>query len=98
VPYVTVIIPPEGGSKYFSLNSKRCLVCDQGLPKLCKVEPFRITELPIASPDATTEVRAPRVAIQEEREDVPVSDDSFMLKQTSNEFVAYYGNWNPYLS
>jgi hypothetical protein len=75
---VTVIIRTEGRAKYFFLDSNWRLVCDQELPKRCKIEPFRISEPPIATLNANAEGRAPRVAIQEEPGDAPVSDGPFM--------------------
>jgi hypothetical protein len=88
----------EGCIKYFYLDSKGCLVYEAGLPKLCKVEPFRLPAEP-PLPDPTP---APADAVQEPagllplQEDPPFApeetaagDDPFMLDHPNDLFGDY---------
>jgi hypothetical protein len=88
----------EGCIKYFYLDSKGCLVYEAGLPKLCKVEPFRLPAQPpqpeprAAPPD---EVPGPPglLPLQEEvalaPEEQGGGDDPFMLEQSNDPFGDY---------
>jgi hypothetical protein len=44
--YVTVIDRAEGCVKYFYLDAKGSLIFDNGLPRLCKVEPYPVRAVP----------------------------------------------------
>jgi hypothetical protein len=100
--YVTVIDRAEGCVKYFYLDAKGCLIFEQGVPKLCKCERFRISASP---PDpepmieAEAEVLPPLADPLDAHEDFPGFGESLPYFYGGNpdpEFSAYEG-WNPFL-
>jgi hypothetical protein len=99
--YVTVINRTEGCIKYFHLDSKGCLVYEQGLPKLCKIEPFAIPEPTVATPHPTCEAGTQLAPVQEDSDEPAAPDHPFMLGQTggeygSDEFTASSEGWNSF--
>jgi hypothetical protein len=106
--YVTVIDRAEGCIKYFCLDSKGCLVFEDGFPKLCKTEPFLRSVPPPPPPPEPESQPEPPVDLVFEPEVPQLDGDNFGAEGQDVGFVDFYGGnaegdfsayeaWNPYL-
>jgi hypothetical protein len=100
--YVTVIDRVEGCVKYFYLDAKGCLIFDNGMPRLCKTEPYGAPPVQATQPIETNvgmESDSPRPSLDGSEETFGGDGSSFAEFFgfiPEGEFVAYEMG-NPYL-
>jgi hypothetical protein len=100
--YVTVIDRAEGCVKFFYLDAKGCLIFDNGVPRLCKVEPYGAPQAPAVPLIAPTLGIEPEAA--QGQADGPdetfggeePADEEFFGLAPDGEFMAYEMG-NPFL-